>query len=178
MHEANNGFNADLLWSGEWGGEREALEETNKKEEYLMLSQGLTKTISLANQEWNESVVLEELASVGVNESLRVELFRSVPVIGVVHDPGDISVDWSSRWQLVTMELHILGGGVRNGVVETGVPQHLVDEGVSVGHVVPVLQGGAALSKNFLNLLNNSLLDVRISDHVEDGEGEDSGGCL
>ena len=58
-----------------------------------MLSQLLAKAISFTNQEWDTSLILSELASLLVNKSVRVELVRSVPVLRVIHNPGDIGVD-------------------------------------------------------------------------------------
>ena len=87
MHEANNGLNVDLLWTGQRSREMKVLQKACEEEEDLVLSQLLTQAISLANQEWDEAIIFGKLASLSIDESHRIECLRSLPVLRVVHDP-------------------------------------------------------------------------------------------
>ena len=70
------------------------------------------------------------------------------------------------------MELHVLCCGVGGGVGDAGVPQNLVDKGVSVGHAGLVLQGRLATPDNVVNLLLDPLLDLWVPDEIVDGESD------
>ena len=93
LHEAHNWFNVDQVRTGQWGGECKVLQETSQEQKYLVLSQLLTEAISLTNQKWDTSLILSEQSSLLVNKSVWVELLRFVPVLRVIHNPGDIGID-------------------------------------------------------------------------------------
>ena len=143
MHEAHDGLDVDHAVVGEGGGEGEVLEEPGEKEKYLMVSQLLTQAVSLPHQEGNTSLLLPELSSHRLQEPLRLELFRLLPVVGIVHDPGDIGVHRGPGRDGEAVEDDVLRGGVGDGVVEAGVSQYLVYDGLHVGHQRSVLQHGA-----------------------------------
>ena len=143
MHEAHDGLDVDHAGVGEGGGEGEGLQEPREEEEDLVVSQLLTQAVSLAHQEGNTSLLLPELPSHGVQEPLRLELLRLLPVVGIVHDPGDIGVHRGPGRDGEAVEDDVLRGGVRDGVVEAGVSQYLVDDGLHVRHQRSVLQHSA-----------------------------------
>ena len=140
VHEAHDGLDVDHAGVGKGGGECEALEEPGEKEKYLVVSQLLTQAVSLPHQEGNASLLLPEQPSLGVQEPLRFELFRLLPVVWVVHDPGDVGVDRGACRDVVAVEDDVLRGGVGDGIGEAGVSQDLVDDGLHVRHLRSVLQ--------------------------------------
>merc|ERR1711962_1829204 len=87
---------------GERCAECKGLEKTCEEEE-LMLCQLLPDTISLSHKEWNASVVLLEVSFI-INESVRIELVWIVPVLGVLHDGGDVCKHLSSLGESEAVE--------------------------------------------------------------------------
>ena len=87
VHEAHDGLGVDQLRAGQGRGEGEALEQTNQKQKQLMVSQLLTKAVSLAERERDESLIFLEFSRLCINKPLGVELFWRLPMFWVVHDP-------------------------------------------------------------------------------------------
>ena len=116
------------------------LEEAGEEEKYLVVCELLARAVSLAHQEGDAPLILPELARHGGQEPVGVEQLRGLPVVGVVHDPGDVGVHGGPSRDVPPVEHNVLRGGVGDGVVETGVSQDLVDDGLGVGHPRSVLQ--------------------------------------
>ena len=178
VHEADNGLGVDQLRAGQGRGEGEVLEEPDQEEEQLVVSQLLAEAVSLAQREGDEPLVPPQLAGRGINEPLGVEQLGRLPVLRVVHDPGNVGVDRGPGREVVAVALDVLSGVVGRGVGDAGVPEHLVDEGVSEGHPRPVLQRGLAATDHVVNLLLDPPLDLWVSDEIVDGECDDGGGGL
>lgn len=177
VHEAHHGVDIDHGWMWERCGECKGLEKTCEEEEELMLCQLLPDTISLAYKEWNASVVLPEVSFI-INESVRIELVWIVPVLGVVHDGGDVCKDLSSLGESEAVEGDFLCCSVRCGEDDTGMTENLMYDCISVRHHLSVSKLGSTTSYHCVNLLLYTLLYTGISSQVIEGEDEDGGCCL
>ena len=93
VHEAHDGLCVDQVWAGQGCGEGEALEQTNQKQEQLVVSQLLAEAVPLAECEGDKSLVFLEFSRVSINEPLGVKLLWRLPMFRVIHDPGNVGVD-------------------------------------------------------------------------------------
>ena len=121
--------------------EAELLQEPRQEQEQLVLRQLLAQAVALPHQEGDAALVLAKTPG-PVQKPLRHEGLRLHPVGRVVHDPPDVGVDGGAGGQGVAGagQGHLLSGGMRRGVHDARVAQHLVDDRVGVGHRRPVLE--------------------------------------
>lgn len=167
--------NVDHVRVGEGGGEGEGLQETGQEEKELVLGKLLPEAVSLPNKEGDATVILLEVSFV-IKETVRVELLWRVPVLWVVHDVRGVGKDGGALGDRVPVELHLLCGGVRGCVDNTGVTEDLVNDGIHVRHCLPVHKLWCPAPDHTVNLLLHPGLHVGEPCQVVEGKGEDGGG--
>ena len=175
VKEANLWHNVDHVRVGEGGGEGEGLQETGQEEKELVLGKLLPEAVSLPHKERDAAVILLEV-SFAIKETVGVELLRLVPVLWVVHDVRGVGKDGGALGDCVPVELHLLCGGVRGCVDNTGVTEDLVNDGIGVRHCLPVHKLWCPAPDHTVDLLLHPGLHVGEPCQVVEGKGEDGRG--
>ena len=179
VEEPHHRVETDEVGPGERGGEAEPLQDPGEEEEELVVRQLLARAVPLAHQKGNAPLRPHESPASRVQEPVRIEPFRLLPICRIIHDKRDVCVDRGAGGQVVAVELEVLCGGVGRGVCDAGVAQHLVNHGLGVGHGRSVLQRGLSLPPHHgQNLRCKPLLHGRVADQVLECEAEDGGGGL
>ena len=110
--------------------------QVGEEEEHLRLGKSHTKALSAANKEWNEAFILGKASAI-INESLRSEFFRVLPVGWVIQDVVEEGKDRSASRNIKVTNFCILEVHVRGANKVNSCDSHdLMDEGISVGQFV------------------------------------------
>ena len=109
------------------------MQDASEEEEKLLFSQTLTKAVPTTNSKWMEALPSSFELAISIQESLRHELLRFIPISRVMVDAIQVLNDDSPSWNYPVPHLEVSQGAMRNSCVcQTGFPVAFLYHSMSV----------------------------------------------